>query len=216
MTFEWYHQNSPQWPELYLADGHNGPCSFMMKKVDSAVNDTAAGGGWFRIAYEGYNNETGKWCTQKVAADGRLTVKIPEDLAGGSYLIRPELVALHNTSGVWGAPQLYISCFQVFLNSAGTAIPKDTVAIPGNDYAVPGSKAMMWNLWEGDQSLYPNYGPPTYVSSGKVDPNAQPTLKQTEGLKKEGCLMETHNFCAVEVPKYSDSDKCWKVSIFST
>lgn len=185
----------------------------MMKKVDSAINSPGTGDGWFRIGYEGYNNKTGKWCGQRVAAEGRLTVKLPEDLAGGSYLIRPELLALHNAHNNPGAPQFYVSCFQVFLNSAGTAIPKDTVAIPGDNYASPGSKAMTWNLYEGDQSLYPGYGPPTYVSSGKADAYAKPNLKQTEGLRKENCILETHNFCATEVPKYSNTDDCWKVSV---
>ncbi|KAI9794425.1 MAG: hypothetical protein M1816_005495 [Peltula sp. TS41687] len=205
LTFEWFHWHSQEFPELYYPDGHMGPCSIMMKKVDSAINSTGTGDGWFRIGYEGYNNQTKFWCGQRVAAEGRLTVKIPEDLEGGSYLIRPELVALHNTQT---APQLYVSCFQVFLNSAGTAVPKDTVAIPGDGYISQKSKAMTWDLFDGgDQSLYPDYGPPTYKSTGKAGTS---NLKQTEGLRKQNCVVETHSFCAVEVPKYSNGDECWK------
>ena len=183
----------------------------MMKKVDSAIKDTGDGDGWFRIFYEGYNNSTNKWCDERMMADGFLTVKLPDGLAGGNYLVRPELLALHAANN--NDPQFYISCYQIFLNSAGTEVPKDTVAIPGDSYAKAGSAAMTWNLYNGqNMGAYPNYGPATYQSATKVDPNAKPTVQQTEGLKPATCIMENANWCGLEVPEYTTNEGCWAVS----
>ncbi|KAI9832591.1 MAG: hypothetical protein M1826_001541 [Phylliscum demangeonii] len=160
----------------------------MMKKVDSAVNAIASGDGWFRIFYEGYNNSTGQWCDERTMTDGRLSVNLPTDLVGGYYLVRPEILALHAAAG--GDPQFYVSCIQIFLESGGSAVPKDTMAIPSDEYAKNGSPTMTFDssLLNHDPS-YPNYGPPCYHSTAQaVSP--PPGLNQTEGLKSPGCVLE--------------------------
>lgn len=212
ITFEYYHERTPEFNYDYLADSHLGPCSISMKKVDSALKDPAVGDGWFRIAYEDYNNQTGKWCTSRVSEGGFLSAVLPTDLPGGDYLIRSELLALH--AAPQDDPQFYVACMQVFVDSAGSSLPKDTVAIPSDAYAKIGDEAMTWNLYDGrDDSTYPGYGPPTYVSSGAVDPNAKFEGTQTEGLRPTNCIMEVRNWCATPEPSYDTEDECWTVRL---
>ena len=45
---------------------HKGPCAVYMNSVTDPVNDTAIGGGWFKIWDEGYNLTTSQWCTEKL------------------------------------------------------------------------------------------------------------------------------------------------------
>ncbi|KAI9832222.1 MAG: hypothetical protein M1826_002226 [Phylliscum demangeonii] len=204
ITFEWDIKLDK--PGLHIDDSHKGPCSFMMKKVESAINTTASGDGWFRIAYVDYDPTAKQWCTEKMFYDGRITVKLPEDLAGGNYLLRPELLALHTQT----QPQFYVHCLQLFIDSAGTAVPTETVAIPSDAYAKQGTTAMNFGIWDKDGSTYPGYGPATYRSTGSVDAKAKSGLTQTEGVMPTGCILRTGNWCATEMPKYSTESACWE------
>lgn len=105
---------------------HKGPCAVYMKKVDnSAASDNAAGNGWFKIMEDGYDSTAGKWCTEKlIPNDGHLAATIPDDLAAGYYLVRPELLALHQADKTPPDPQFYVGCAQIFLSSSGSAVPR--------------------------------------------------------------------------------------------
>lgn len=73
---------------------HKGPCSVYLKAVSNMKTDSAAGGGWFKIWEDGYDEATKQWCTEKLIADGgHLRVNIPDSLPSGYYLVRPELLA---------------------------------------------------------------------------------------------------------------------------
>ncbi len=209
VTFSWQTGSKPGEGDAHLADSHKGPCSVMMKKVDS-MKDPAAGEGWFRVFYEGFDSGSGKWCTERMMKDGFLSVTLPGDIEGGYYYLRPELLALHAAAD--GDPQFYVGCAQIFVDSAGTAKPP-TVAIPSDDYAKPGSPAMNFNYHypKGKESTYPNYGPPAYKSTGQAS-NGGSSMKQTEGLKPSDCVLQVGNWCGKEVSKYSDQDGCWAVS----
>lgn len=100
MTFQY--RELPEDPsEGALDPSHVGPCAVYLKKVDNAVYDGAAGDGWFKIWDQGYDNN---WCTINMINDGGLlTVTLPPGLEGGYYLVRPELLALHNANK--GDPQ---------------------------------------------------------------------------------------------------------------
>src|ERR1700760_1824403 len=101
-----------------------------MKKVDSAIQDSPTGDGWFKIWDQGYDESAKQWCTTKLINNGGfLTIKIPDGLAGGNYLIRGEVVSLHRVPAA-NSPQYYVGCSQIFLQSNGNQIPASTVAIP--------------------------------------------------------------------------------------
>lgn len=240
LTFEFR-----EWPDGTnpgsIDDGHKGPCSVYMKKVDSAVaNNNAAGDGWFKIWDSTYDD--GKWCTEKmIENNGHISVNVPEDIAGGNYLVRTELLALHAAQDSPPDPQFYVGCAQVFVESTGTAKPA-TVDIGEGfyDLDMPG---LTYNIYDEPLKLpYPSFGPDVYKpkpksstrrseSVGEIPdfalgspvkhvktPNAKkpqksnPAPKQKQGLKPKGCIMVNANWCGFEVPSYNDEEGCWDVS----
>lgn len=184
-----------------------------MKRLDSP-RDSAEGDGWFKIVYSGFDPATKKWPTERVNADGVLSFEIPENLLGGYYLVRSELVALHST----GAPQFYANCAQIFLESAGTDTPPDTVSIPGESYVTLDHPAMQYNVHDKklDHTRYPTWGPKLYDSSTSPHASSPFTETQTEGLKPEDCVLEVGNWCGIEASRYTDREGCSKVAIHSS
>ncbi|KAL8731583.1 MAG: hypothetical protein Q9166_003271 [cf. Caloplaca sp. 2 TL-2023] len=214
MTF-----NFRDWPDGSqpgsLDKSHMGPCSIYMKKVDNAAADNnAAGPGWFKVFEEDYDNSTAQWCTSKIMAnDGKLSINLPTDLAEGYYLVRPELLALHQADKNPPDPQFYVGCAQIFLQSTGSSVPKDTVSIPG--YVDMQHPAMTFDIWTAPKQLsFPQFGPPAYKSgSSKRNIEARAThLKQTFGLKPANCLIENDNWCGLTLPSYSDEKGCYASS----
>ncbi|KAI9842201.1 MAG: hypothetical protein M1837_007414 [Sclerophora amabilis] len=208
ITFEF--RDRPDETDARAIDpSHKGPCSVYMKKVDSAIKDTASGDGWFKIWDESYDSTANKWCTEKVNDDnGHLSVNIPKDIAGGYYLVRPELVALHAAADNPPDPQFYTGCAQIYLQSNGTAKPTDTVSIPG--YVKAGEEAMTYNVWDQPLKLpYPMYGPPAYKGSDSDVVSDVEQEPQNEGFKEPNTVLESGNWCATELEKYSDEKGCW-------
>jgi len=88
---------------------HKGPVSTYMASCNGPCSSfSATGSKWFKIDAAGYDK--GVWATTKlIAANNTWSTIVPAGIASGQYLIRNELVALHNT----GAPQFYPSCTQL-------------------------------------------------------------------------------------------------------
>ena len=211
LVFEWRdHPDGSQKGSIDIS--HKGPCAVYMKKVaSSAASNNAAGDGWFKIMEDEYDATAGKWCTEKlIENDGHLAATIPKDLAADYYLVRPELLALHAAASKPPDPQFYVGCAQIFLSSTGSSTPP-TVSIPG--YVNLSMPAMTFNIWEKPMKLpYPSFGPPVYSGRGSkrdVQPGA---MKQTIGLKPEGCIMTNGNWCAFMPPSSNDQASCWNVS----
>ena len=202
MTFEtrsW--ANDPTKPRL--DPSHKGPCAVYLKKVTSAINDKGAGDGWFKIFDRGYDSSTKQWCTDEIIANnGLFSINLPKGLEGGYYLARPEILALHNAHA--GDPQFYTGCAQIFLQSSGNLGAEETVSIPG--YVKYGQPATSFNIWNTDASKYTIPGPPVAKLTAK---GTSSQTSQTEGLKPEGCIAESGNWCGKEVPDYSNEAGCW-------
>ena len=213
IVFEWR-----DWPDASqpgsIDPSHKGPCAVYMKKVDnSAASDNAAGDGWFKVMEEGYDSSTGKWCTEKlIPDDGHLAATIPKDLAAGYYLVRPELLALHQADKTPADPQFYVGCAQIFLSSSGSAVPHNTVSIPG--YVSMSTPAMTFNIWAQPMKLpFPDFGPPVYTA-GSTKRNLQArAITQTIGLKPDGCVIENSNWCGFMPSSYSDQTGCYAVGV---
>lgn len=188
---------------------HKGPCAVYMKKVDSAINDKAAGDGWFKIYEDYYDSGANKWCTEKLIDNkGLLSVPLPSDIQGGYYLLRPEILALHAANK--GDPQFYPGCAQIYYEASGSSTPGNKVSIPG--HVKQNDPAMTFNIWDTPMKLpYPSFGPPVYKSSSKRDEISSRAegSGQTEGLKPADCVCQNGNWCAKEVPMYSDEKGCW-------
>ena len=137
---------------------------------------------------------------------------IPKDLVAGYYLVRPELLALHQADKTPPDPQFYVGCAQIFLSSTGSSTPADTVSIPG--YVNMNTPAMTYNIWKVPLSLpFPRFGPSVYMGgSSKRDISVRTTTSQTIGLKPEGCVMTNANWCGFMPPAYTDQNSCYTVS----
>ena len=213
LTFEWR-----SWPDAShpgsIDISHKGPCAVYMKKVvDSSASNNAAGDGWFKVMEDGYDSVAGKWCTEKLIANaGHLSATIPKDLPAGYYLVRPELLALHQADKTPPDPQFYVGCAQIFLNSNGSASPPNTVAIPG--YVNMSTPAMNYDIWTVPLKLpFPDFGPPLYTSNNAKRSLKARTISQTIGLKPDGCVMENANWCGFLPPSYADANSCYTVKM---
>ncbi|KAF2645356.1 hypothetical protein P280DRAFT_513266 [Massarina eburnea CBS 473.64] len=208
LTFE-----TRSWPDdpskPALDPGHKGPCAFYMKKVSSAVDDKGTGNGWFKLYDQGYDANSDSWCTDTLIANkGRISIKIPQNLAGGYYLARPEILALHNATN--GDGQFYTGCGQIFVDSKGDLGPESTVSIPG--YVKAGDPSVMFNIYNNKNTDYKVPGPAVakLVSGGSAKAGASSgQATQTEGLRPAGCILENANWCGKEVASYTDEKGCW-------
>lgn len=90
----------------------------------------AAGDGWVKLYEDGYDSSTETWAVDTLIANaGKHSITIP-DITAGNYLLRAEIIALHEASTV-GAAQFYMECVQVEVTSSGTTSLPDGVSIPG-------------------------------------------------------------------------------------
>ncbi|ORY65043.1 glycosyl hydrolase family 61-domain-containing protein [Pseudomassariella vexata] len=213
LTFEW---------RLY-ADGsqsgsidanHKGPCAVYAKKVDNMATDSAAGAGWFKLWDEGYNEDTGKWCTENlIENNGLMSIVIPPGLPGGNYLFRPELLALHAVADLH-QPQWYTGCAQIFVDSSNTEaleVPEEySTSIPG--YTTADNASLTLNIWTTFPLPYYVPGPHTYIVPSTYANTGGDALVQTEGVIPEDCLIKNGNWCGAEVSSYTTQDGCYSAS----
>jgi hypothetical protein len=211
LTFQFREYADNSYPGA-LDPSHKGPCAVYMKSVQSAIDDPAVGAGWFKIWDEGYDSKTSQWCTEKlIANDGYLSVDIPDDLAGGYYLVRPELLALHQADKTPPNPQFYVGCAQIFLNSTGAAHPAQTVSIPG--YVTINDPSVLFNIYT-PKWPYPMPGPEPFVSGSSAAIKSKAALRpqtQSEGLLPGNAILTNANWWGVELDSYTTATGCWNV-----
>jgi hypothetical protein len=116
---QWTHQQGPVMVWMYKCAGEFSACD-------------GSGKNWFKIDQMGMTAPplTGtSWGTAIVYSKLAWTSTIPAKLAPGKYLIRHELLALHQSN----TPQFYAECAQLIVTGSGTATPSgDFLAtIPG-------------------------------------------------------------------------------------
>jgi len=77
---------------------------------------------WFKIDQQGLtgaNLNSNDWGTAVIYKTLKWSSKIPASLKPGNYLIRHELLALHQAN----TPQFYPECAQIEVTGSGTATP---------------------------------------------------------------------------------------------
>ncbi|KAI1324717.1 glycosyl hydrolase family 61-domain-containing protein [Xylariaceae sp. FL0255] len=105
--------------------------------------DTADGGG-------------GLWATDLLIANNNSWVtEIPPQIKPGPYVLRTEIIALHNASNPIGA-QNYPQCVNIRVRGSGTLSPNGTL---GMDLYNPNDPSMHLNIYAG-LSTYKIPGPP--------------------------------------------------------
>ncbi|KAF1848875.1 lytic polysaccharide monooxygenase [Cucurbitaria berberidis CBS 394.84] len=161
LTFQWHH-NDPATVsgdnDEPIAASHKGP---VMVYIAPAASN-GEGAVWTKIYEDGYTG--GKWAVDKfIANKGAITIDLP-NLAAGDYIIRPEIIALHEGNRPNGA-QFYNGCGNIKVTGSGTAtLPSTGVDMtkaykatdPGvlcniysglTSYEIPGPK-----VWDGASS----------------------------------------------------------------
>jgi cellulase len=148
ITFEWHHNTNDASDDI-IDGSHKGPVLTYIAPADS----NGEGNVWLKLAEEGLSN--GKWAVDNLIANrGKHSITLP-DLAAGEYLLRPEIIALHEGNRESGA-QFYMECVQVKVTSSGSTTLPAGVAIPGAYKA--NDAGVLFDLYNG-ATEYPIPGP---------------------------------------------------------
>nr|AWM99269.1 lytic polysaccharide monooxygenase 9 [Rhizophlyctis rosea] len=191
--------------EDYAVGGaHHGPIQAYLAKVDNAATTGVTGLKWFKIFSRGLiHGGAGRngiadnvddpsmqyWATnvscwmlggfleEKEANKNKGLVKfnLPTDLAPGDYLLRGELIALHNAGSPGGA-QPYVSCAQLRVGGNGNGNPS-TVTDISYSTSDPGLLLAIYY----PMTSYTPPGPAVYVagSGGTGNPTTTTTRQPT-------------------------------------
>ncbi|KAH7083619.1 cel1 protein precursor [Paraphoma chrysanthemicola] len=142
---QWTHEQGPVMVWLYKCAGDHKSCDGSGKK-------------WFKIDQEGMTAPplSGRnWGTAKVLKNLYWESTVPRSLAPGNYLVRHELLALHQAK----TPQFYAECAQIQVTGSGTAQPSDTylATIPG--YAAQSDPGVTVDTYSNSVTTYTPPGP---------------------------------------------------------
>jgi hypothetical protein len=99
------------------------------------------------------------WGTNFVLKNLYWESTVPKSLASGNYLVRHELLALHQAN----TPQFYAECAQIVVSGSGTAQPSgDYLAnIPG--YAPQSDPGIMVDTYADKRTTYTCPGPKVWT-----------------------------------------------------
>ncbi|KAF4630977.1 hypothetical protein G7Y89_g7155 [Cudoniella acicularis] len=172
ITFEWHHDTNSASDDI-IASSHKGPVLVYIAPTSS----NGAGDVWVKLAEDGYTGST--WAVDTLITNkGKHSVTLPSTLAAGDYLLRGEIIALHeadtgyNVNSARGA-QFYMECVQVTVTGSGSTTLPAGVSIPGAySYTDPG---VVFNLY-GSFTSYTIPGPAVWsgASSGSSSNSTTP------------------------------------------
>jgi len=163
-----YEQHLGDSDNYYIAPDHKGPCITYLAK-----SETGAGSVWFKIFEDGFDTATQTWCVDRLRANkGKYNFKLPTDITPGNYLMRIELIALHEGFQIGGA-QPYVHCAEISIGGSGTVNPSNLVAFPGAYSAT--DAGINFNIYASKMPAYPMPGPALYVSKSSASPTPAST-----------------------------------------
>jgi lytic cellulose monooxygenase (C1-hydroxylating) len=140
LAIQWYH-HKPNDPSDYpLADTHLGS---IVTYIAAYKDGNPTGPIWSKIHQAGYEN--GQWATIKLIANGgKVEFSLPKSLKKGKYLVRQEIIALHQADfrpdeDPDRGAEFYPGCVQVDVTEGGDAVPDQNFDInTGYKYTDPG------------------------------------------------------------------------------
>jgi len=123
---------------------------------------------------EPYHPSTGSglWAMAKLVQDGSTwAINIPSALAPGQYILRHELIAIHNPLGSnpTSGPQHYISCTQLTVTGSGTA--KLPAGVKSSTLYDPNGAFAKFDVNSDDPHTFPMPGPAAWNPSGAASSN---------------------------------------------
>lgn len=151
ISIEWYHNRRQ---DDIIAASHKGPIN-----VYIATYFEGAGTGpiWTKISEDGYDNTAKKWAVDKLITNqGKYDFMIPTSIKAGKYMIRSEIIALHESDTAYNVnasrgAQFFPSCIQFEIAGSGSAVPDGEFDLNiGYTYSDPG---IVFNLY----STYNHY-----------------------------------------------------------
>ncbi|ORY70018.1 glycosyl hydrolase family 61-domain-containing protein [Pseudomassariella vexata] len=163
VAFEWYHDSRN---DDIIASSHKGP---IITYIAPYTEDNGASAIWSKIDEEGYDSTTGSWAVDNLIANaGQKEFTIPSTLAAGKYLIRQEIIGLHEADASYAensarGAQFYPSCLQFDITGSGSAAPDENFNFnTGYTEADPG---VVFNLY-GSFTSYEIPGPAVWDAAG--------------------------------------------------
>ncbi|KAL2152174.1 hypothetical protein VTH82DRAFT_5358 [Thermothelomyces myriococcoides] len=163
LTFLWAH-DSPDDPGDYVLDpSHKGAILTYIAPYPSSGGGDPTGPIWTKLAEEAF--EGGKWATIRMIDNGgKVDVTLPEALAPGKYLIRQELLALHQADFACNDPahpnrgaESYPNCVQVEVSGNGNKKPNQNFDF--NKGYTCDNKGLYFNIYIGQDDQYVPPGP---------------------------------------------------------
>ncbi|KAJ2455679.1 hypothetical protein GGF42_003373 [Coemansia sp. RSA 2424] len=153
LIVEWHHFNATE-SDNVISPSHRGPCLVYMAPMES----NGQGNAWFKIYEQGYDAAKDMWCTDIVRENhGKLAVKIPTQINNGEYLLRTEIIALHNARTA-GEAQFYPNCAQISVTGATFGSPE---LYPVSGIYNPTEPGILFDKRKGG-ATYKIPGPPVY------------------------------------------------------
>ena len=134
------------------------------------ADSNGEGAVWTKLYEDGLTN--GKWAVEDfITNKGQITITLP-DLAAGDYLIRPEIIALHEANSQGGA-QFYNGCGQIKVTGSGSASLPSTGVDMTKAYSATDA-GVLFDIYSG-KTEYPIPGPAVWdgasSSSGSTTPS---------------------------------------------
>jgi hypothetical protein len=148
------------WPNQAWPANHKGPIMTYLAACNgdcTRVDQTQLK--WFKIAEQGQisygsPNQAGVWATDKlIQAGGAWSIKIPLSIKAGGYVIRNELLALHDLNN----PQFYPQCANLQITGGGSASPDGVEGTALYSLDEPG---VLYSIYQDDKKpVYKIPGP---------------------------------------------------------
>lgn len=154
ITAKWAQWTHAQGPVMVYMAKCSGSCT-------SADSNSLK---WFKIAETGLisgNLPNGQWGTGQVMNSLSYTATIPAALAAGEYLIRHELLALHQAN----TPQFYPECAQLIVTGGAGKTPSSSylVSFPGAySMSDPSININIYTPEAANTTTYKVPGPPVW------------------------------------------------------
>ncbi|RYP43252.1 hypothetical protein DL770_011765 [Monosporascus sp. CRB-9-2] len=172
LSFEWYHDNRN---DDIIDLSHLGP---VITYIAPYTEGDGSGAIWTKIDEDGYDGST--WAVEKVVANGgKKDFTLPSALAPGQYLVRQEMIGLHEADALATAgrgAQFYPSCVQLEVTGSGTEVPSQNYDIvKGYNADEPG---IVFNLYSSYTS-YPIPGPDVFSFGSGSNPAPAPAPEST-------------------------------------
>jgi cellulase len=194
VSFEWYHNTRN---DDIIDSTHKGP---IITYIADYTEDNGAEAIWTKIAEDGYDSTTSKWAVESlISGGGKWDVTLPSSLAAGKYLLRQEIIALHEANNAYNdgtgrGAQFYPSCAQIEVTGSGTAVPPQdfdfntgyTTADPGivfnvynsfTSYEIPGPE--VWDGSSSDSGSDPVPSAPAATSTAPAATSTAPAATST-------------------------------------